>query len=108
MNRANCSAKTPKLSESYAGRRTSGRRTSRGVSSLERRPGCSATAHPLLVAPSLGEHVVEQVVDRDGPEQATFLVDHRGRDEVVHREVAGHLLERRVRLERVEVRVDHA
>ena len=83
MNRANCSAKTPKRVRGRAParsrrRRASGRRSSRGVS--RRTVGRSSTARlrravahaaaDLAVAPALGQQVVEQVVDGDRAEQA--------------------------------------
>ena len=46
-----------------------------------------------LVAPVLGQHVVEQVVDGDRAEQAAVLVDDRRGDQVVRRQVGGHLVD---------------
>ena len=87
----------PEASASYVGRRTSGRRSLLRLSSREA-GAASATADPRPcaslarsgspVAPVLGEHVVEQVVDGDGAEQAAVVVDHRGRHQVVGRQVA--------------------
>ena len=98
MNRANCSAKTPNVSASYAGRRTSGgggsRAGCRGARGAERRlshgahrPRRGSAAPDRAVAPVLGQQVVEQVVDGDRAEQAAVLVDDRRRDQVVGREV---------------------
>src|SRR5512139_3489017 len=95
MNRAKFSAKLPNASGSYVGRRTSFRRVSWGWSSLVRggswRSGRSlrrsaATEHTPSggpFTPVLRQEVVEQVVDRDGPEQPAVLVGHRCGDEVV-------------------------
>ena len=61
-----------------------------------------------LLAPVVGQHVVDDVVDGDGAEQVAVLVDDGQRDQVVRREVAGDLLQRRLRAERLELVVDDA
>src|SRR4051794_10723582 len=99
MNRANCSAKTPKASRSYDGVGISARRCSRGVS--RRLPRRSATVHlrdgggaQVLVAPVLRQHVVEQVVDGDRAQEASGVVDNRRGHQVVRREVRRDLVDR--------------
>src|SRR4051794_35540179 len=99
MKRANVSAKRPNVSESTCGRRTICRRVSRGTSRRGPRVlgsrvffavGFLSTGSTALrgadvhggalvrrgVAPVLGEHVVEQVVDGDGTDEPAVLVDH--------------------------------
>ena len=88
------------------GRRTRRRRASRGVSRRTRRASLIAapadrrdgrapvSAGPRRpVAPALGQHVVEHVVDRDGAEQAALVVDDGRGDQVVGRQVRGHLVQ---------------
>src|SRR6478735_5616702 len=115
MNRATRSDRLPKASESTAG--FSERRGSSGWSRRGRRLAFAvplssrAMGHALVVvplAPVLREHVVDDVVDRDGAEQATGLVDDGERDQVVRREVARDLLERGLRAERLELVVEDA
>ena len=48
----------------------------------------------VVVAPVLGEHVIDDVVDRDGTKKVVVLVDDGQGHEVVRREVAGHLPQR--------------
>src|SRR5829696_7993637 len=72
----------------------------RGMSSR----GASATSGPL--APVVWQQVVEDVVDAHGADQVALGVDHRGRDEVVRGEVPGHLGQRRLGLQWLEV-VEH-
>src|SRR3954451_22081101 len=57
------------------------------------------------VAPVLRQQVVEQVVDRYRADEPAVVVGDRRRDEVVRREVPGHVLERRGRTERLDVGV---
>src|SRR3954451_19620802 len=64
----------------------------------------SATTGPL--APVVGQQVVQDVVDADRPDQPALRVDDRGGDQVVGGEVAGHLGQRRLRPQRVEV-IEH-
>src|SRR6476661_9673475 len=66
----------------------------------------SATTGPL--APVVGQQVVEDVVDADRPHQPALRVDHRCRDQVVGGEVAGHLGQRRLRAQWLEVVEDAA
>src|SRR3954451_16568673 len=102
MNRAIRSLSRPKASGSYDGVGTSPRRTSRGWSRRVVRRGSRAIGHtdlsrlvagPLddvaLVAPVVGEQVVENVVHGDRAQQVVVLVDHRGGDHVVGRQVVG-------------------
>src|SRR5688572_27398997 len=107
MKRANRSAKEPNASASYVGRLTSGRRTSWGVSSRARRSAMGGRPSAGgVVAPVLREHMVEQVVDRDGAEQPPRLVHDRRRDQVVGREVGCDLADGRLGTQRVEAGVD--
>src|SRR3954449_9410014 len=104
MNRANRSLARPKASGLYEGRVNRLRRTSRGWS--RRALSRSAMGHLVpLLTPVIGEDVVEHVVDRDRPDEAALLVHDRDPDEVVRREDAGDLPQRRVRLQRLDVLV---
>src|SRR4051812_34277741 len=80
------------------------RRTSRGWSMrTAARPGVISRAMGTVpgrsLAPVLGQQVVEHVVDGDRAEQVVGVVDDGYGDEVVGREVGGHLGQRAVRAE---------
>src|SRR5689334_21691114 len=100
MKRANCSLQTPKVSWDTVGRGRSGRLVSRGWSRralLARAVGRSRSAMghlATLLAPVVGENVVEHVVHRDGAEKPAVVVDHRHADEVVGRQDARDLSQR--------------
>ena len=61
-----------------------------------------------MLAPVLGQQVVQDVVHGHHAEQAPHLVDDGQRDEVVRRQPAGDLVERGVGADRVDVGVDDA
>ncbi len=84
MNRAIVSANRPNASASYRG---AARRTPFGWSS--RRSARSTIDVPF--PPVLRQEMVEHIVDGDRADQAVVLVDHRGRHQVVGRQVASHL-----------------
>ena len=96
MNRANRSESLPNDSGSYSAARD------RAAARAAGRRGCgsrgAAATYPAsrdravllaLLAPVLGQQVVQHVVDADGADQAVVLVDNRCCYEVVGREVAG-------------------
>jgi hypothetical protein len=97
------SRRPDRLSAAFSGRRTVGRRSR--LSGFESLRGLSMAAPDPVpaqlavvgaargVPPVLGQQVVEQVVDRDGAEQATVVVDDRSGHQVVGGQVARHVLE---------------
>src|SRR5438309_3510073 len=112
MKRAMRSESWPKTSGLYRGRGSAKRRISTGWSSPPKRRDSRAIptafrgggGRPLAqvprLAPVLGEQVVEHVVDRDRAEQVVVAVHDRDGDEVVRREVAGEVTQRRLRAQR--------
>src|SRR3954468_19182282 len=102
-NRAKVSAVAPTASGLKRRIRLSSRRPPLlGMSSR----GASATAGTL--PPVFGQQVVEDVVDAHGADQPALGVHHRCRDQVVGGEVAGHLGQRRLRGQRLEIVEDAA
>src|SRR3954471_4070553 len=89
-NRAIPSANRPTASGLSRRKLPNERARPRGMS----RRRLSATASPL--APVLGQQVVEHVVDAHRADQPALLVDHGRSDQVVGREVAGDLAQRRL------------
>src|SRR3954453_15220906 len=102
MNRANRSDSRPNASGSTCGREISARRASRGWSRRNARVrGSRATGAPghggptapglllvllrlvVVLAPVLGQDVVEDVVHRDRTQQVPVRVDDRSPDQVV-------------------------
>src|SRR5256885_1778815 len=57
------------------------------------------------LAPALRQQMVEHVVDGHRTEQVVVVVDDRGCDQVVRRQIAGDERQRRVRTKCVDVRV---
>src|SRR5690348_9705414 len=64
---------------------------------LELSPAAEGSA--VAVTPIIGQQVIEDVVDRDDPEQPVVVIDHRHRNQVVSGQVVRDLLKRGVRVE---------
>src|SRR5687768_14719753 len=109
MKRAKVSLQRPKVSWLSVGRGSRTRRVSRGWSrrAAGARLPWSATGHlATLLAPVVGEDVVQDVVHGHRAEQPPVLVDDRDAHEVVRRQHAGDLAEGRVGRQRLDLLVE--